>query len=199
MLTLNVTADLKTCMKQLDGFRSDQFAFAVAKALTKTAQDAQKAVRDDMPNRFTLRRQWIVQGIRIEKATKSNLTAMVYSRDRSFMDRQEGGGIKAPKYGSNLALPMPSVRRTKTQIIAKSELPGNLKNKFIIHAKDGRVYLANRFAKGKRAGVQLMYELRPKASVKPRLGMHDITNRIVQQNFQKNLIEAMQYAMRTAR
>lgn len=199
MLTISVEANLKEMSKQLDSFRSDQFAFAVAKALTATAQDAQKAVREDMPNRFTLRRQWIVQGIRIEKATKSNLAAIVYSRDESFMARQELGGIKAPKYGSNLALPMPSVRRTKTQIIAKSELPGNLKNKFLIHAKDGRVYLANRFAKGKRAGVQLMYELRPKSMVKPRLGLHEITNKIVQQNFQKNLIEAMNYAMRTAR
>lgn len=199
MFTFSVEANLKEMSKQVDQFRSDQFAFAVAKALTATAQDAQKAVRADMPNRFTLRRQWIVQGIRIEKATKANLTAMVYSRDRSFMDRQEGGGIKAPMYGSNLALPMPAVRRTKSQIISKAELPNNLKNKFVITAKDGRVYLATRFSKGKRAGVQLMYELRPKAMVKPRLGMHDITNRVVQQRFNQNLIAAMNYAMRTAR
>lgn len=199
MLTVTVTADLRAMKAACNAFTSDQAPFAIAKALTETARDVRDAVRADMPNRFILRRQWIVKGIQVEMATKKNLEATVYSRDDSFMARQEVGGIKAPKYGRHVAVPMPAIRRTKTQLIAKSELPNNLQKAFLIHAKDGRLYLAKRFARGKRAGVQLLYELLNQTKVKPRLGLHDIGIATARRVFDKNLRDAVEFAMRTAK
>jgi len=202
MITMTVTADLSRLESMLGAFDSRQAPFAVAKALTRTAQDVQAAVRGEMPSRFTLRRQWIVQGIRIVAARKDKLIATVYSRDSAFMGRQEYGGLKVAQQagGKHVAVPMPAVRRTKTGMIARGDLPANLgKRAFVLRAKDGRTYLAARYARGKRAGVQLLYELRTQTQVRPRLGLHEIGKATVQKTFEANLRDAAEQAMRTAR
>lgn len=200
MITMNVKSDIAQVLKRFDNIAPRQYPFIVAKALTQTAKDAQAEVQRNMPGRFTLRRDWIVKGIRIKPATKQDLSAIVFSRD-SFMGRQEKGGLKLPMQsgGKYIAVPMPDVRRTKSQIIPKSEYPSSLKDSFIITAKDGRKYIAVRFSRGKRKGVKLLYELVEKAQVKARLKLADDSSRIAKQNFVKNLYDAIEFAMRTAR
>lgn len=214
MLTMKVTADLRSIKAMVSGFDSRQAPFAVAKALTKTAQDVQAAVRGEMPKRFTLRRQWIVQGIRIIPAKKADLTATVYSRDSAFMGRQEYGGTKTPMVDGMLAIPLSAVRRTKSNMIQSRDLPKNLKNTLYpkgghkggpltakITTADGKQYLARvkRGYKGRKDRLEFLYALRPRASVKARLGLHDIGTKTAQQLFDRNLKDAAYYAMLSAR
>ena len=214
MIQVSVKADIDKALRQIQTVsEAKQLRFAIAKALTSTAADVQKEVRKNMPDRFTLRRQWVVNGIRMEKATKENLTATVYSKD-VFMGRQEVGGTKTPKFDHHLAIPMRAVRRYKSDIINPADLPSNL-GKAEFSVKRGGKTVARRGAGGtafkivsngrtflcrRRNGkVELLYMLIPKAQVKKRLGLGEDALKVARSRFALNLQEAMEYAMRTAR
>ncbi|HQT40476.1 MAG TPA: hypothetical protein PK231_13675, partial [Acidocella sp.] len=195
-------------------FEDDQLPYTVARALTKTAMQARDEIRAAMPSEFTLRRDWIVNGIDVVMARKDNLEAIVYSRD-PFMGRQEYGGEKIPMDGGkNIAVPL-AARPNKGAIIPASLLPSNLgKAEYTISLKsgkeivrkgtggsafrlisNGKTYLALRTA----AGLQMMYLLVPMTLVKPRLNLTEITLRVVKQRFAQNFFKAANEAMATRR
>jgi hypothetical protein len=214
MLQISVAAEIQTAIAKLQTLaEAKQFRFSVAKALTQTAVEIQREVKNNMPSRFTLRRQWIVQGIRMEKATKDNLTATVYSKD-VFMGRQEVGGTKTPKYDQHLAIPMRAVRRYKSGMINPADLPKNLgQAQFTVKrggkdaarrgaggsvfklVSNGRTFLCRR----KNGKVELLYMLVPRAKVEKRLGLADDAVKVARARFSSNLRDALEYAMRTAR
>lgn len=214
MIKISVASEIGHAINKLKTVaEAKQFRFSVAKALTTTAAEVQKEVRKNMPQRFTLRRQWVVNGIRIERATKDNLTATVYSKD-VFMGRQEVGGTKAPKYDQHLAIPMRAVRRYKSQLINPADLPSNL-GKAEFSVKRGKKEVTRRGAGGsvfklvsngrtflcrRRNGqVELLYMLVPRAHVGKRLGLGDDAQKVARLRFSQNLKDAMEFAMRTAR
>jgi hypothetical protein len=200
MIKYSVQTDIEAALRKLSSIaEAQQFRFATAKALTQTAVDVQKEVRKNMPSRFIIRRQWVINGIMIERATKANLEASVYSRDK-FMGLQEFGGQKGP-LRNYLAIPTSMVRRTKTDIIAKSDRPGALGDKVSIIDFNGHKWLAlKKPRKGANgAKLRLLYLLIPRAQIKKRLGLELDGMRVAKANFATNLQSALEQAMRTAR
>lgn len=198
---LSMQSDIEKAMRQLRALTDPkQLNFAIAKALTQTAVEIQKELRSNMPGRFTIRRPWVVQGIRIERATKTNLEAVVYSRD-SFMGLQEVGGTKDPR-GRYIAIPTKAVRRTKTQIIARSDRPGALGDRAEVIEYNGNKWIALKKARrgaNKGGQLRLLYLLVPKAQIKERLGLEDDGLKIAPKRFGPLLEAAIQDALRTAR
>lgn len=199
-MKISVKTDIENALKKLQSItEAKQFRFAVAKALTQTAYDVQKEVRANMPNRFILRRQWIVQGMRVERATKQNLEAMVYTKDK-FMRLQESGGIKGP-LRNYLAIPTSMVKRTKTEIIRKSDRPAALGSKAEVVEVNGNKWLAlKKPRKGANSQrLRLLYLLVPRANLRERLGLGKDGMKVARANFGKNLRDALDQAVRTAR
>jgi hypothetical protein len=199
-MQITVETDIERAIAQLKSItEAQQLKFAVAKALTQTAYDVQKEVRANMPGRFILRRQWIVQGIKVDKATKEDLTALVYSKDK-FMALQESGGMKGA-LRNYIAIPTSMVKRTKTDVIAKSDRPGALGDKAEIIHMNGHAWLA--LKKARKAGngqrLKLLYLLVPKAQMKAKLGLDKDGQRVVRAKFAGNLEDALAQAVRTAR
>ena len=215
MVTISVKSNIGDVLKQLAA-RREQVPFAIAKALTDTAKEAQATIRQELPQRFTIRTPWVAKGIRIRSATKQSLTAMVYDVD-PFMRIQETGGTKASinrrvfDFGDMLAIPV-DARRSKRDVVRKEDWPQNLIEPFIITAKDGRKYLAvhslakkvrgqrGKFTIGKDVGGnRIMYVLKPRVQVPARFGFAETVRKVVVEKFSANLRQSIQLAMATAR
>ena len=119
--------------------------FAVALTLTRLAEEGKVAVKQALPAIFTVRRNWIVGGIRHSPASKTTLQSTIYSLDsggrRSFMALQEFGGVKTPDGGTHIAIPLKAVKPTERTIIPqvlkpKSLLGGSIK---LTNKRTGRV------------------------------------------------------------
>lgn len=200
MDVITVESDLRRAIEQLRSLAAlKQVQFATAKALTLTAVEVQRQVRAEMPARFTIRRQWIVNGIRVEKATKANLVATVFSRD-AFMGLQEFGGQKDPRKRF-IAIPTKAVRRTKSDIIAKSDRPQNLGARAEVIEYKGNKWLALKRARSGRSGneLRLLYLLVPRAQLHERLGLREIGTRVTRERFMPIWRQCLEDALRTSR
>lgn len=216
-MRVTVQTDLGEAVASLAAITdSRQLPFILSKALNALASDVQAEVRQNIPQRFTLRRQWIVQGIRVKPSSKTNLEAVVYSIDE-FMQRQETGQDKTPKRDQNLAIPMSGARRNPSGSIRAADLPSGLgvardqtfsiqRGKRDVKVRgaggtawkqtiNGKTYLLRR----RGSKVEVMYLLQPRAQIDRRLMLREDGERVVRARAQQRLQEAVEYAMRTAR
>ena len=197
---MNIQSNIKQAVAKLQSITdAKQLPFAIARALTVTARDVQDEVRNNLTQRFTLRNNWVRQGIQIQRATKQNLESIVFSRD-AFMGLQELGGAKSP-LGNYLAVPTSLVRRTPKDMIRKADRPKSLGDKVEMIEFRGRKWLAlKRSRKGRnKTELRLMYLLVPRADIEPRLKLRDDGLRVSQAVFERRLKESLELALRTAR
>jgi hypothetical protein len=190
-----------------DARMAKQLPFAAAKALTQTAKDAQKDILGGLPDHFTLRGNWFNPsnkfGIKIQPATKTDLVARVGTM-ADWLIIQEEGGTKKPR-GSNLAIPTENVRRNKKDIIQKSQRPRALGSKaFILKIKraganQGHSIIFTRKGKGKRSELVALYNLTKQAKIRRNSGVIDPGLKSIVQNLNRNFMNALEFAMKTAK
>lgn len=123
---IEIKTDVVRIVAELDQMAQSQIPFAAAKALTDLASEIQREAREDLAHKFTIRRQWVSGGIKVEKAKKTdfpNLEAQVGSID-PFMLLQEEGGEKLPLKNS-VAVPI-AARKEKSQVTSPRMWPSAL-------------------------------------------------------------------------
>ena len=103
-----------------------QAQFAIALALTRTAQKAQSEVRRHIEDEFVTRKKrgGFANSVRIKPATKQNLTSHVYSM-ASFASLQQTGGVRTGAKG-RLAIPAYSDIQSVGRRTAKKSPSGYL-------------------------------------------------------------------------
>lgn len=184
------------------GTKLNQIPFAVALALTRTAQDAQLEVRRGLRQRFTTRNNWVERGILFSSAKKDNLVATVFSRD-DFMILQEKGGVKTPR-GSSIAVPA-DAKVNKRGIITQANRPRALlakPNTFraTISGVDGVWQrLGTRAARKAGRALKLLFVFKPSVPIRARFGFANTVRKVVGERFTRQLGLAIETALRTAR
>lgn len=168
------------------GRLSDQMPYATERALNQTANSVQKEIRLGIKERFTLRREdFILRTVKIEKgnrATKANPQVIVgIDRTRDVLAKFEDGGTKAPIDGSHIAIPI-NVRRSKTDIIPKSERPRQL-----LERRNVKKFATTivRFVRG--AGRSLLYVLKPAVKIDNRLRFERTAHEVIDREWTDNM------------
>ena len=179
-----------------------QVRFAAAVALTKTAQDAQEEVIRELPERFTIRTNWLARGVRIIPATPGRLVSTVLDKD-SFMALQESGGDKVSPFGDALGIPV-GARPTPFAITSPSKFPSALLARqgfFIAPISRGSRTMGvwKRTGKGRRERLTLMYIFSRQVRLKPRFGFRETVNRVAMERLPKRFEEALRQALASAR
>lgn len=92
MLTINLQQDINRLTRSLDDLTRKQVPFATALALTRTAQDVRKAIKDEFPRVFDRPTPWTMNSLFLKPATKKRQEARVWLKDYASK------GIPATKY-----------------------------------------------------------------------------------------------------
>lgn len=195
-----ITGSVK--IKSSKGNLEKQVTFATAQALTQTAKDAQSAVIKSVESTFTVRNKWTQPsnkfGIKIIPARKDKLQSAVVT-DADWLNLHETGGTKTPD-GNSIAIPTENVRRTKRQLIQKSQRPAALRGKrdVVLMTKNGPVLFQRRGRKGATRLVAL-YQLEPRARIKRQSTVLTPTEKTVQAKLSSNFHQALLNAIATAK
>ncbi len=183
MVIINIKLEDKAT-ENLKQIATKHIPFAVAKTLTQIAQQSQAEVKKSIKEKFFIRKKsgGFESSIRIKPATKTKLTAEVYTM-AAFAALQQTGGIKKAKDG-RLAIPsyqaISQVKKRSDSNSPSSYLAGDA---FKIKTKSGAEAIAQR--KGKE--FKILYFLRKSANIDKKLNMIEITTNTVKDRFDAQL------------
>lgn len=161
----------------------DATEFEIVRALTRTARDAAQEIKDELPRKFVLRRQWVVKGIRFDAASKANPVARVFSVD-PYMLKQEEGEIYSPS-GRHVAIPV-DVRPNERTPIPQGSFPSMLLRRKDVF-KGNIKGIGEAIFQRQGSGIKILYLLRVRKITKPRWGFAETASDVVESRFAENL------------
>lgn len=195
MLTFDLSA-FERRARELGG-QIDQLPFALANTLNAAVFKARETlVAETWPKSVTVRnRGFIRQALRVEPATKANLSATISNTgpagNRGHLKLHAQGGVKAAR--GNLAIPTKRIVRT-SKGVRESQKPRNLRRAVV---KGGLIFQAVGSGKNKR--LQLMYRLTRQARIKPDVPFYRDFRRVVSEQMRATFPAAMAKAMASRR
>ncbi len=194
----------------------DQIPFATSKAINDTAKGIQAEQRKGMKKRFTIRRAYVLQGVKINKFSKKRDLEAIIEIDptRAFLFKFEEGGTTRPR-GTRFAVP-DEVRRGKTGVVSRVMRPSRLEFKrwgsgpraevhrgkrrtFMVRTPDGQGGVFQRFGRRKSTKLRMLFSFTPKAEIEPTLEFELTAQTVFQETFTRNFEQSFDRAVRSAK
>lgn len=223
MLQVDVASNLEDVIGNLTDLEATQVPFAWVVAINRTASAGQAAVREELPDRFTIRRDWTAKGIRTKLATKSSPMALVFTKDW-YMEHQEGGAERTSSRGGAMYIPSLEVREGKDfrGLVVKGLRPRTLlaaaaradKRKKRRYRKGDAAYATPlafiaTTATGKRGlfirkdhnrlPITLLYTLQDTVKIPPKWGFERTTTGVADKTLRREFIKALDQALKSAK
>lgn len=196
MMVLNIKSNAKAFVRRLDRIQRKQVPFALARALTWTAQDCQAAIQKQIPATFnTTKKWWLKQqptGIKIKPAKPAKLWAIVYT-EAYFARLQEDGGLKTPLRAGKLQVPtdkVPKTRRKSGGVAVMLAQKKTFSNRGGVYRKVGRK---------KERRVELLWWKTRTAIITARFGFMALAYKTGAKAFEKKFRDSLAMALKTAR
>ncbi len=198
---IDVRLDVKELTKSLNDLQRKQIPFATAQALTRTAQDVQKAEVVNVQRVFENKKKWWLKqqptGIKITPAKKNNLVASIFT-NAFFADLQEEGGTKRPFRGSTLAIPTDNVaKRFRKSGGARDIL--NQKNVFITKFRDGSKGIVKKVGGKRNPRLKALFGFERTAKIPRRFNFKKVAARVANRQFIRRFNQSLDKALKTAR
>lgn len=185
----------------LNAIAQKQIPFALSVAINETLAEAQKAVRQELPRRFTIRNKWVAKGIVIQRSTKQKAVGSIGSRDE-FMALQEFGGQKRAR-GGRIAIPTRALKsRTRAGIVRKRLRPRQIlkrKKVFVGETRKGTGAIFERKGTASASRLIPLYFFIESARVRRRFGFERTVEKTVARRWEKNFGKALAKAIATAK
>lgn len=210
MLTMSITTNVLDVAKGIkDG--ADQLPFAIALALTRTAQDVQTELKGGLDDHFTIRSKWVEGSIRAKPAEKKAVNPVAFVGTLyEPMASQVSGEPKKGKDGGDIAQPV-WARATPSATTRPAKWPGKLakrrnffvapfnRDPFVVGRGAGEgeaVGLFQRLGskKGKRH-LRLWWSIKPEVTVKDRWPFREIAEGAIARELADNFWAAFQGAL----
>lgn len=213
MITIHV--DERPFLDLMTGIAEEQIPYATSRALNDTTTDAQAAIRTGMKSggEFLIRRDWVLDQIRVPKFSNKNddpmRTVLDVSEKADFLDKFEQPGTKTSRVGSHVAVPI-MARPSRGSIIMDGLRPKNLhlqrvgrairgdQRTFLVRLKSGREGIFQRVGP-RKDDVQLLYWLTPSTPIPGILHFETTAERTIEKMWETNFRRRFDEAMRSAR
>jgi hypothetical protein len=199
---VKIVVDTSQLEKSIDHVVNKQMPFALAKTLTDTVKDAQRALEAQLPKKLDRPTRFSLKAFGVSRATKKNLEAVIFIKDiqAEYLKYAVEGGERQPA-GKAHALPA-KIRLNKHGNIA-GRRGGKKFEKLLAKPNTFKATIKGvhgvwqRNKKGTK--VKLLIAFRPTASYEKKFPFYRIVEGVVKSRLQRNFQRAYSSALATAR
>jgi hypothetical protein len=194
---ISVSVDITKALAKLRDFPSNQLPFAVASALTTTAQQTSNLLTNKLPEFFDRPTPYTMRAIGIERATKAKLQARVFVKPDQLKYLVFGieGGTRVAQKG---AMPLPIDQpRNQYGNLARNKVKQLLARKDVFSGKVNGV--DGIWQRSSRGHLRLLIRYVSKATFRKQYPFYQLGADTAKAAFPGNFKASMANAIRTAR